>query len=366
MTKQNQKPNKNLLIAVVAVLAVLILLALFVWPGFLKGAPKRELNVYNWGEYIDKNVLTAFEQEYDVKINYSLFSSNEEMYTKLMSGASYDVIIPSDYMIERLIKEGKLQKLDKKVVTNLDNLTDGVLNMAYDPDNSYSVPYLWQTVGIVYDTTKISEEDMEAQGFEAFRNPAYKGHVYMYDSERDGFMVALKALGYSANTSNRDELNAAYEWLREMDKAVAPSYVTDEVIDAMANGEKWMALVYSGDAAYILSQNPNMSYCTPYQGTNVAVDAMVIPANAANPELANQFIKFILDDENSLLISQEVGYASANKNVLAELSGPDGDYEGNVAYVPRAGYEKDEYYVDIPEDLRGLYSEMWIKVKLHE
>ena len=325
------------------------------------------LNVYNWGEYIDKQVITNFEKEYKVRVNYDVYDSNETMYTKLMSGASYDVIIPSDYMIERLIREKKLQALDHSIIDNLGNLAEGVRGyQQYDPDNTYSVPYLWQTVGIVYDTTKIDPADMEAQGWNAFLNPDYKGHVYMYDSERDAFMVALKALGYSANTDKAEELDAAYNWLREMDKAVRPSYVTDEVIDAMAAGEKWMALVYSGDAAYILSENEDMGYCTPSQGTNVAVDAMVIPANASNPELANKFIKYILDYENSLMISEEVGYASANAQVLEELSGEGGDYEGNDAYVPRDGYELDEIYHDIPEDLRSQYSSMWIKVKLHE
>ncbi len=343
-----------------------ILLALCLLPIPMAAMADGVLNVYNWGEYIDKQVITDFEKEYGVRVNYSVYDSNETMYTKLMSGASYDVIIPSDYMIERLISEKKLQPIDHSVVDNLDNLCEGVRNMQYDPDNTYSVPYLWQTVGIVYDTTRISREEMEEQGFSAFLNPDYKGHVYMYDSERDAFMVALKALGYSANSSDTDELNAAFEWLREMDKAVRPSYVTDEVIDAMANGEKWMALVYSGDAAYILSENEDMGYCTPKEGTNVAVDAMVIPANASNPEMANLFIKYVLEYETSLMISTEVGYASANAQVLEELSGEGGDYEGNEAYLPRSGYEKDEIYHDIPEDLRSLYSSMWIKVKLHE
>ncbi|MBR2572403.1 MAG: ABC transporter substrate-binding protein [Clostridia bacterium] len=324
------------------------------------------LNVYNWGEYIDKQVLTDFEKEYKVRVNYSLFSSNEEMYTKLLSGASYDVLVPSDYMIERLIKENKLQPLDREVVNNLDNLAEGVRNLDYDPDNTYSVPYLWQTVGIVYDTTKIDPAEMEEQGWSAFLNPEYSGHVYMYDSERDAFMVALKALGYSANTDDPDELQAAFEWLREMDKAVHPSYVTDEVIDAMANGEKWMALVYSGDAAYILSENEDMGYLAPKEGTNISIDAMVIPANATNPKLANVFIRYILEYDASLRISEEVGYASANAQVLEELSGEDGAYAGNDAYVPRAGYDLDEHYIDIPESLRSQYSSMWIKVKLHE
>ncbi len=323
------------------------------------------LNVYNWGEYIDKQVITDFENKYNVRVNYSLFSSNEEMYTKLMSGASYDILIPSDYMIERLIREDMLQPIDHAVVDNLDNLAEGVRNQSYDPDNTWSVPYLWQTVGIVYDTTKIDREKIEELGWDIYHDPEYDGHCYMYDSERDSFMVALKALGYSCNTENMDEIQAAYEWLRVEDKTVHPSYVTDEVIDSMANGEKWMAMVYSGDAAYILSENEDMGYCTPKQGTNVAVDAMVIPKNATNPKLANVFIKFILDYEPSLMISREVGYASANAQVLAELSGPGGDYEGNEAYVPRTGYEKDELFHD-NETLRKELSELWIKVKLHE
>ena len=343
---------------------ILLLLCLTLLPLYAFG-DSNVLNVYNWGEYIDKQVITKFEKEYGVKVNYSLFSSNEEMYTKLLSGASYDVVIPSDYMIERLIKEGKLQPLDKDVVGSLDGLADGVKNLAYDPDNTYSVPYLWQTVGIVYDTTKIAPEKVEEKGWEIFRDPEYEGHVYMYDSERDAFMVAFKALGYSANTENEDEIQAAYEWLREMDKAVHPSYVTDEVIDSMANGEKWLALVYSGDAAYILSENDKMGFCNPEQGTNIAVDAMVIPANAGNPELANQFINYILQPDNALAISTEVGYASPLTEVMEELSGPGGDYEGNEAYLPRAGYEKDEMFTD-NEVLKKKLSELWIKVKLHE
>lgn len=324
-----------------------------------------KLNVYNWGEYIDKQVIYDFEKEYNVHVTYTNFSSNEELYTKLMSGVSYDILIPSDYMIERLIKENMLQPIDKTVVDNLDQLADGVKNLFYDPDNTYSVPYLWQNVGIVYDTTKIDPAVMEEKGWEIFLDPAYEGHAYMYDSERDSFMIGFKALGYSMNSDNQDEIDAAFQWLRGMDKAIRPSYVTDEVIDSMANGEKWLALVYSGDGAYILSENEDMGFCAPQQGTNISVDAMVIPANAKNPKLANAFIRFILEYDNSLRISEEVGYASANAQVLAELSGPGGTYEGNAAYLPRAGYDKDEMYHD-NEVLRKELSEKWIKVKLHE
>ncbi len=322
------------------------------------------LNVYNWGEYVDMSVIRAFEKEYNVKVNYKTFGSNEELYIQTKAEESWDVMVPSDYMIERLIKEGKLQPIDKKIVDNLDQLAEGVRNLGFDPDNTYSVPYFWQTVGIVYDTTEIPREEMEAQGWEAFRNPAYAGHAYMYDSSRDAFMVAEKALGYSANTTDEAEIEAANAWLQDMHRNLKPSYVTDEVIDSMAEGLKWMALVYSGDAAYILSENEDMAYCTPYQGTNVAVDAMVIPANAKNPELANVFIRYMLGYEASLANSTEVGYASANAQALAELSGPGGEYEGNEAYLPRMGYEKDEVFVDLPAEWQSRQPDLWERIKI--
>ena len=320
------------------------------------------LNVYNWGEYVDMSVIREFEKTYNVRVNYKTFESNEYLWLQMSSEDAWDVIVPSDYMIERLIAAGKLQPLDKSIVTNLDELAEGVQNLPFDPDNTYSVPYFWQTVGIVYDTTKISEEEMEAQGWDAFQNPEYAGHAYMYDSSRDAFMIAEKALGYSMNTTDEAEISAAYEWLRNMHANLKPSYVTDEVIDSMAEGLKWMALVYSGDAAYILGENEDMAYCAPSQGTNIAVDAMVIPANAKNPKLANVFIRYMLSYDASLADSLEVGYASTNAQVLAELSGPGGDYEGNAAYVPRAGYEKDEMYVDLTAAWQAKMPDLWAKV----
>lgn len=201
------------------------------------------LNVYNWGEYVGENVLSNFERQYNVKINYSMFASNEEMYTKLLGGSQYDVLVPSDYMIERMIDENMLQPLDKSMIPNLANLADGVKGLSYDPDNTYSAPYFWGMVGIVYNKNNVDPADVESQGFDVLRNEKYKGHVFVYDSERDSFMMAFKALGYSMNTENEDEIQAAYEWLLDMDKKVDPSYVTDEVIDGMVTGEKDIAVV---------------------------------------------------------------------------------------------------------------------------
>lgn len=320
------------------------------------------LKFYNWGEYIGDDVIANFENEYGVDVVSEYFDSNEAMYTKIQAGDTYDVLVPSDYMIERLINEDMLQPIDKSVVTNLDNLAEGVKNLAYDTDNTYSVPYFWGNVGLVYNKNNVSKEELEKEGYNILKNQKYKGSIYIYDSQRDAFMVALKALGYSMNTENEDEINAAYEWLKEVNSTMEPSYVTDEVIDAMANGNKDIAVVYSGDAAYILSQNEEMGYFAPNEGTNVWSDAMVIPKNAENPKLANEFINYILNYDPSYSNSSTVGYASSNAEVLAEMSGEGGEYADNEAYIPRTGYEKDEIFAD-NEVLRVKLSELWDKVK---
>lgn len=319
------------------------------------------LKIFLPGAYMEDSLVPDFEKEFGVKVIVENFDSNEMMYTKFSAGDSYDVLIPSDYMIERLLKEDALQPIDKNIVTNMSNLADQTLNLVYDPDNTYSVPYFWGNVGIVYNHNNVPREEVEAKGFDIMKDTKYKGHIYMYDSERDGFMIAFKQLGYSCNTDNEDEINAAYNWLVEMNQTMDPVYVTDEVIDAMANGQMDIAIVYSGDAAYILDENENMSFCAPECGTNKWVDAMVIPKNAENPELANEFINYFLRDSVCEKNTLEVEYASANKNVLAKMISDDGDFKENEAYYPRT-LDKDEVFRD-NEALRKKLSELWIKVK---
>lgn len=212
------------------------------------------LKVYNWGEYVGDNVISDFEKEFGVKVIYEMFDSNEMMYTKLQAGDSYDVLVPSDYMIERLIKEGMLQELDLDLIPNIVNLADGVRALPYDSANTYSVPYFWGSVGIVYNQNTVDYADLEAEGYNILKDTKYAGKIYMYDSERDSFMVAFKALGYSMNTENEAEIDAAYNWLMEQRQTMEPAYVADEVIDGMINGNKDMAVVYSGDAATILAE----------------------------------------------------------------------------------------------------------------
>ena len=322
----------------------------------------QELHLYNWGEYMGENLIADFEEQTGAKVVVDYFDSNEQMYIKVANGEAYDVLVPSDYMIERLIQEDLLQPLDKSKLSNLDLLNEDVMGLEYDPENEYSIPYFWGTVGIVYDKNKVSEEDLQAEGYNIFLDTKYKGDIYLYDSERDSFMMALKALGYSMNTSDADEIQAAYEWLLDMNNTMNPTYVTDEVIDGMANGNKDIAIVYSGDATYVQSENEDMSYWMPKEGTNLWYDAMVVPKNAQNPLLAQEFINYTLTYEAALGNSEYVGYTSPNEEVMLELSGEEGMYGAYEAYIPRSGYEKDEVFQDNPI-LKKKIAELWIKVK---
>ena len=321
------------------------------------------LRVYNCGEYTGENLIPNFEEMTGAKVIMDLFDSNEQMYIKIANGESYDVIIPSDYMIQRLISEELLQPLNKDNLNCYDLLVNDVLDLSYDPGNVYSVPYFWGTVGIVYDTTKVSEEELAEKGFNIFLDEKYKGDIYLYDSERDSFMMALKALGYSMNTESEEELNAAYDWLVQCVETMDPEIVTDEIIDNMAQGRKAMGIVYSGDAAYIMSENENMGFYMPETGTNFWVDGMVIPANANNVELAHEFMDYVSSYEGAYDNSSYVGYTSPNKEVMDELSGEGGDYEGINAYLPRTDNEMDEVF-EFNAQTRKIISNLWSKVKI--
>ncbi len=320
------------------------------------------LKVFNAGEYIDENIVSSFEEKYGVKVIYETFTSNEAMYTKIQTGASYDVIVPSDYMIERMIQEDLIQELDHSKIPNMENLALEVDGLAYDPEHTYSIPYFWGSVGIVYNKNNVDMKDLEEEGFDIFHDPKYAGRIYIYDSERDAFMMAFKALGYSMNTSNEKEIQDAYQWLVEMNKDMAPAYVTDEVIDSMMAGRKDLAVVYSGDAVAILEENEDMGFFVPTQGTNIWCDAMVIPNNAQNVDLAHEFMNYILEYDIAYANAEYNGYASANGDVLYDIS--ENVFAENEAYLPRSGYEYDEMFV-YNKALTAKLSELWVKVKAH-
>lgn len=322
------------------------------------------LHVYNWGEYTGENIISGFEELTGAKVIMDNFDSNEQMYIKVTNGDAYDVLVPSDYMIQRMMQEKMLQKLEPETRKEcLGELVDAIKGLPYDPKNEYSIPYFWGTVGIVYDKTKVSEEDLEKDGWNIFLDQKFKGDIYLYDSERDSFMMALKALGYSMNTTSQDELNAAYNWLIQCVQTMDPEIVTDEIIDNMAQARKALGLIYSGDAAYVMSENENMGFYMPKSGTNLWSDAMVIPKNAKNPKLANEFIRYITSYDAAMDNSSYVGYTSPNKEVTEELGGKGGDYDGINAYTPRAGYDKDEVF-QYDETTRKIIADLWSRVKV--
>ena len=360
------KQNKPWKWAVVGVVVVGLVASLF---GLNKSAGSQPyagqtLHVYNWGEYTGENIISGFEELTGAKVIMDNFDSNEQMYIKVANGDAYDVLVPSDYMIQRMMQEKMLQKLEPETRKEcLGELVDAIKGLPYDPKNEYSIPYFWGTVGIVYDKTKVSEEDLEKDGWDIFLDQKFKGDIYLYDSERDSFMMALKALGYSMNTTSQDELNAAYNWLIQCVQTMDPEIVTDEIIDNMAQARKALGLIYSGDAAYVMSENENMGFYMPTSGTNLWSDAMVIPKNAKNPKLANEFIRYITSYDAAMDNSSYVGYTSPNKEVTEELGGEGGDYDGINAYTPRSGYDKDEVF-QYDEATRKIIADLWSRVKV--
>lgn len=360
------KQNKPWKWAVAGVVVVGLVASLF---GLNKSAGSQPyagqtLHVYNWGEYTGENIISGFEELTGAKVIMDNFDSNEQMYIKVANGDAYDVLVPSDYMIQRMMQEKMLQKLEPETRKEcLGELVDAIKGLPYDPKNEYSISYFWGTVGIVYDKTKVSEEDLEKDGWDIFLDQKFKGDIYLYDSERDSFMMALKALGYSMNTTSQDELNDAYNWLIQCVQTMDPEIVTDEIIDNMAQARKALGLIYSGDAAYVMSENENMGFYMPKSGTNLWSDAMVIPKNAKNPKLANEFIRYITSYDAAMDNSSYVGYTSPNKEVTEELGGKGGDYDGINAYTPRAGYDKDEVF-QYDETTRKIIADLWSRVKV--
>lgn len=360
------KQNKPWKWAVAGVVVVGLVASLF---GLNKSANSlpyagQTLHVYNWGEYTGENIISGFEELTGAKVIMDNFDSNEQMYIKVANGDAYDVLVPSDYMIQRMMQEDMLQKLDPETRKEcLSELADAIKGLPYDPKNEYSIPYFWGTVGIVYDKTKVSEDDLENEGWNIFLDQKYKGDIYLYDSERDSFMMALKALGYSMNTTSEDELNEAFNWLVQCVQTMDPEIVTDEIIDNMAQARKALGLIYSGDAAYVMSENENMGFYMPKSGTNLWSDAMVIPKNAKNPKLANEFVRYITSYDAAMDNSSYVGYTSPNKEVMEELGGKGGDYDGINAYTPRSGYDKDEVF-QYDEATRKIIADLWSRVKV--
>ena len=361
--KRNSIARRNVLVPAVAVVCVLAIVA-----GVVTYNNKKEplpfegqtLRIYNWGEYVGEHIIQDFQKETGATVLLENFDSNEQMYIKVANGEAYDILVPSDYMIQRLSSEGYLQKLDKSKLNCMDKLYDAVKGLPYDPENEYSVPYFWGTVGILYDKTVVDEADLK-DGWNLLCNPKYKGNIYMYDSERDSFMIALKALGYSMNTTNESEIEEAYQWLIDQRDTMDPIYAGDDVIDNMISGNKALAVVYSGDASYIISENPNLDYFTPEQGTNRWYDAMVITKDCSEVQLAHEFIDFMISDKSALSNTEEVGYTSTVKSAFETMK--EGDYAGISSYIPDTTNPNNEIFAYQQPKIKQKFAELWTKVK---
>lgn len=350
-------------LAIGALVAVVGMTVLFFRPeGNGQMYAGQTLHLYLPGEYISEEMIAAFEEYTGATVVVDNFDSNEQMYIKVANNESFDVLIPSDYMIQRMIGEELLMPLDPaRVDEALVQLDDQVCDLPYDPGNQYSVPYFWGTVGISYDKEKVSLDKLEEEGWNIFQDPEYAGDIYLYDSERDQFMTALKALGYSMNTDDEGQLAEAYSWLENIVKTMRPEIVTDEIIDNMVNARKALGLIYSGDATYVTQENDQMGYFLPSEGTNLWVDAMCIPKSAANVDLAYEFINYTAGYEAQMMNSSYVGYTATNQEAEQELA--QSDFEDIDSYLPRTGYDADEVF-EYNAKSRKLIADYWSRIKV--
>lgn len=323
------------------------------------GQEKPTLYVYNWGDYIDEDVLGEFEKEFGMKVVYDTYSTNEDMYVKIKSGGSnYDVIFPSEYMLTRMLEEDMLEKIDLEKIPNSKHLDQRLMGTVYDPKNEYSLPYLWGTLGILYNTTLVDEE---ITSWDVLWDAKYRKQILMLDSQRDSIGAALIRLGYSVNTKNVDELAEAGELLKEQ-KPLVLAYVVDEGKDKMVSGEATLALTWSGEAMYAISENDDLAYVIPEEGTNVWFDVMAIPKGAKNVDGALKFMDFLNRPEIALRNTEYVGYSTPNLAARAML--PEELQNDRQAYPNDEDIANAEFFIHLGDTLRH-YDRVWTEVKAH-
>ncbi len=344
----------------------------------------KTLYVYNWGEYISDgsegsyDTNAEFEKWYEktygekVKVNYSTYASNEDMYAKLSAGAAaYDVVIPSDYMIARMITEGMLRKINKENVPNLEYVNLEMLfgddDPYYDPTNEYSVPYTYGTVGIIYNTTRVSKEDIGS--WDLMWNEKYKGDILQFNNSRDAFMTAQLLLGYSVNSDNDEEWVAALNKLLEQ-KEIVQGYVMDEIFNKMENGSAAISAYYAGDFFTMYGDNEDLAFFYPKEGTNIYVDAMCIPTCSQNPELAERYINFMLSEDAAIANAEYICYASPNRLVYENeeyIAAMEELHEDAMSILYNDIIDKNfqaEYYHNLsPEQLERV-NELWEELKI--
>lgn len=315
----------------------------------------KQLNVYNAGDYIDPELITKFEKETGIKVIYNTYDTNETMYSKLKDGSSnYDIAVPSDYMIERMIKQNLVEKIDFKEIPNYKYIGSEFKHLPFDPKDEYSVPYMWGTIGIVYNT-KIVKKPVDS--WNILWDKDYKGQIVMFDSIRDAMGVSLKRLGYSFNSTDPKQINEAADALKE-EKPLVQAYMVDEVKDAMISGEAAIAPVWSGDGKAIMDENPDIKFVIPKEGTNKWVDSLVIPKGAKHKKEAEQFINFLCDPENALQNVEYIGYQTPNTKAFDMLP-----QEVKDEYPTEKELKNTEVLKDLDRKTLLEYNDAWIKVR---
>jgi spermidine/putrescine transport system substrate-binding protein len=351
------KMKRNRLIAFI----ITVLLAAAMLTGCGSANTQVTINVFNWGDYIGETTIEDFEKAYPgIKVNYQNFSTNEDMYVKIKTGGSpFDIAIPSDYMIKRMLDEGLLNKINMENIPNYKYIDDRFKNLSFDPDNQYSVPYMWGTVGILYNKTMVSDP---VDSWEILWNKKYEKQIVMPDSERDAIGITLKMLGFSMNTKNISELEQARDKLIEQ-KPLVLSYAVDEVKDMMIAESAALAVVWSGDAYYCMSENENLSYVIPKEGTNYWFDSMVIPSTSKHQKEAEIFINFMCETDTAFNNADYIGYATPHKEVMKMLD-PDlvSDRSAYPLQEDLARYEIFEYPGD---EINKEYNRIWTEIKAY-
>lgn len=324
------------------------------------------INVYNWGEYISTgedgsmNVNAEFTKETGIRVNYTTFEDNESLYSKMAGGgANYDVIFPSDYMISKMTREKMLAKLDFSNIPNYRYIDKTYRNEVYDPKNEYSVPYTWGVIGIFYNKKYVTEK---VDSWKILWDKKYAGKILMFDNPRDSFGIAQKILGYSYNSTNTEEWNAAAKLL-EKQKPLIQAYVMDQIFDKMSSGEAWLAPYYAGDAATLVSENKNIGFAIPTkEGTNFFVDAMCVPAGTKHKKEAEEYINFLCRPDVAAANMETVGYSTPEAEAKKLL--PKETQENPIIYPPENIIKNSETYIDLPEDISLQEDSLWAQVKM--
>ena len=332
--------------------------------GLMSGCSKDEgekVYVYNWGEYIDQDTIDMFEEETGIKVVYDEFEQNEEMYPKIKSGAvQYDVVCPSDYMIQKMIDEDLLAEIDFTNVPNIKNIDPAYLVSAksFDPDNKYSVPYCWGTVGILYNKTMVDEP---IDSWSAIFDEKYSGEILMIDSVRDAFGIALSYLGYDLNSTDEAQLDEAKALLQQQYPLVQ-AYVVDQVRDKMIGGEAALGVIYSGEAIFTQRENPDLEYVVPKEGSNVWIDGWVIPKNCRNKENAEAFINYMCSAEAALKNFEYITYSTPNAAARALITDED-IKNSKVAFPEQSILDRCRTFKYLGEEMEALYINKWNEVK---